>query len=431
MKVKKSRIVVRVFTISLVLGVVGMIFALSTPESIDQEQLKKASDVLGVSTEEVLANYNQQLIIQNIFDGKPEPDFTIEEVDFYFDEQNIFKDNSTNSFSAKELVLTRTLTYDDGTQNIDTIKPSFLNTVSLDFIAVKDDIRPIANGKINYQLSLDVTKEISIADGEFSIFFDQGNVKLIVKKLTNADVKNGKLIIFDQTLELNNLIATSSPGLHKLELRLDKFFIIYADNSREYANPNQILHTVEFEKNLDKTIKKDEYGNYVKVFDFDVPITVSASAQSVKVSYCLSGCRGGGCCSSYSDTGVVPAPPLGAVSITDLSTNKIVAHAPASPGGSCYGSFGYTLLSGSLTSCRYSEGGSSLAFNAQRGQSYRIDVTDPLKSWVINVPESGGAYHYSCITDATKEDTQSQSCTQNGGCTTIYSISSSRSCNFP
>lgn len=381
----------------------------SIPLPPDENQLQIQADFLNIEVEEMLDGATSQLVFTDAFDSPP--DLVIEEIEFRFDEQDL------TEVQVKPLNLVRTITFDDGTEDTSTIPTVTLE--SLNFLAIAEDSRPLNNGKIKFSLEMpiDETKTVRQIEGDFSIGLDDMVVKSIFTKLKLSDIVDNNAVLLSTELNLNTLLNSKSVGLHTLNVRLDKLFVIYEDESREYSNPNQELYTIQFEKNDQKTIKKDEHGQFVKVFDFDVPITVSANTQSVSVSVCLSKCWSGGCCQTYTYSvgaysgGIIPAPALGVVTITDISTGEVVASKPASGAGYCSGQgFGYPIISG-VTQCRaVSGGGGSLGFSAQRGESYRVTVSDPSASWVIDVPETGGAYNYSCVQNA-----------QNGV----------RSCNFP
>ena len=411
-----------------IIGIIGIVtiatvFLLSIPEEPDYAKIQRVSDIIGVSPEDIVNEAESQLLFQNIFPD--EPDFVIEDV-------KVFVDEIAEPPKAKSFELERTFTFDDGTFQKDIVKASLLEQVNLsglDFVALKNDERSLSNGSINLKLTVKVDKEIERAEGEFVIFFGSNKdiVSTISLHLNHADVVDSNLLVFDRTIQLSNLLASKSEGIHTLELRLDELFIIYKDNSREFANPSQILYTIDFEKNIAKSIIKNEEGKNMKIFDFDVPITISANPQIVLSGFCNTYYKAGGCASSYSRETFIPAPALGSVTITDKA-GKIVAEKPAKSAGYCLINAGrYLYGSSDCVSVEPSAGGGSLSFNAQRGESYKITVSDPVKSWTVNVPESGGSFSFSCV--------ESQGFVRTGltlSGVEIYSIVSyGRQCNFP
>ncbi len=420
---KTKHKVIRISVLIAVVAIFGVMFG-SQQNEISQSALTSASETFGISEQEILDNAQTRLVIQSFLDESP--DMVIDEIEYSFKEIDLV------NVEVKTMELIRTFTFDDNSQDIKNISSGVLDSVSLDFLAVKDDSRPLTNGKIKFDLKVPITKEVSIIEGQFSVGLGDNVIKTIVINMDNSDVVNGKITLLSNEFQMNQILSNLPDGVHTLEVRLDKLFIVYEDFSREYSNPLSVIYSVDFEKSSAQTIKKNEQGHFTKTFDFDVPITVSANQQSASVQVCLSGCRGGGCCITYSQGGVIPAPALGLVTVTDISTGEVVASKPPMGAGYCTGQgFGYTVLSGSLTQCSSSSGGGgSLGFSAQRGESYRVTVSDPSASWVIDVPESGGAYNYSCV-DARSATQTGTSYGNYGTSAGIYSISSVRSCNFP
>ena len=411
-----------------VVGIIGIfiiivVFAISIPEDVNNERLQRGADVLGVSAEEIIRESEQQLIVQNIV--AEEPDYVIDEVKFYVDE--IPAVNVTSMTVARHLELERTITFDDGSIDRDVIKSAIFEIPKLDFVSIKDNSTPLSNGKINFKLYVNIDKEIQSAEGSFTIFFGENRsiVKAISPKLSQSDVIDKKLVIFSEDVDLKSLLSQRSEGVYQLELRLEKFFIIFKDNSREYVEPLNVLYSISIEKNLSKSIVKDETGNFIKIFDSDVPISVSANAQSVTGVFCNSYYRTGGCADTYSKTTYIPAPALGSVIITDKN-GIVVASKPPMGAGSCV-QIQDRFVSGASQCIGVTGGGGSLIFNAQRGQSYTISVSDPLRSWIVTVPEPGGSFSYSCIESKTSVRT---GVTLSG--IEIYGIQSNgRVCNFP
>lgn len=436
MRKHKTSVSKPIVSVVLVAGIMAIIFALSIPEDqmqLGDPRLIKIASSLGVSEQKILDDAKEQLIINNFVGDDlfvfADYGFTIDEIEYSFDEIELV------DVVVKPLSLTRTFTFDDGSTDVELIDSSTLDAVSLDFLAISNDVRPLTNGKVKFQLEIPVSKDIDLLHGEFTVGLNDKVIKSIFvdktsisSSTTESDVT---LLLFSEEFNIKQILSNLPDGDHTLEIRLDELYVIHDDNSREYSNPLEILYSVSLEKNSAKTIKKNEQGFFTKVFDFDVPITISANTQSTSVSVCLSGCRGGGCCQTYSESGTIPAPALGAVTITDVSTGEIVASKDAGGAGYCSSGFGRAVLSGGLTQCRTTAGGGgSLGFSAQRGESYLVTVSDPSASWTIDVPEDGGAFNYSCVDS--KSRTQTGTSWGNYGTSRpIYSISSERVCGFP
>lgn len=411
---------------ALIIGIVlvlGLVFIFIIPIDIDDGNLNRISNTIGIETTEIIRESKQHNVLQSIF--SQEPDFEVDDVQIFIDEISI--NNTTDVTVSRNLELERIIIFDDGSTDKKTINSASFETPIFDFTALVDDSRPLSNGKINLILSVDVEKEIEKTEGEFTVFFgsDKKIIKTIQSTHLQSDVINKKLTLFNEVIDIKSLMLSKSEGIYPLELRLEKLFIIFKDNSREFVNPLQVLYTINFEKNLAKSIIKDEVNGFVKVYDFDVPITISANAQSVTSLFCLSSYRGGGCASTYSQTAIIPAPSLGIVTITD-SNGLTVATKPSMGAGYCTQTQSYALVQGLSNCLAVAGGGGSLTFNAQRGQSYKISVSDPSKSWTVNIPESGGSFSYSCI-DAKQSKLTGYTLT---GIPVYSIISLGRTCNF-
>ena len=188
-------------------------------------------------------------------------------------------------------------------------------------------------------------------------------------------------------------------------------------------NPN-LINLLKCHLNIEKSdthsIIKNESGVLVKSFDFDVPLTISSNKQSVTSKMCLSMMRGGGCAYQHSSGSTIPAPAMGSVTITNIKSGEIVAQMDSVNKGSCTTDYRFNIFSNQAYCSQNNYavggyGGSSLGYLAQRGQSYEINISDPLTSWIIDIPITGGEYKYSCIADQG---------TQQGS-------STGRTCNFP
>jgi hypothetical protein len=410
-----------------IIVIVVMVVYFSIPDAVDQSKLSQASELTGLGEDVILANTVDTLFFEDILD---QPDLVVEEIKFNFSEETVVDARVT------ELELVRTITFDDNTKDTQSTKPTTLD--ALDFIAVKDDLREIGNGEISFDIDVPVEKEIRLSQAEFTFYYIEDNdpekkriVKTSFSQLEEVDVNDGVIQILLQDVELNPLLVNSGVGFHTLELVLEKFFIIYEDNSREFVTPLQTIYSIEIEKSDSQTIKKDEAGNLVKSFDFDVPITISSNHQGVAADMCLSRCRGGGCCSHYFTSAIIPAPSMGAVTITNLETNKVVASSPAVKGVCTNTDYRFNSISANLSNCKAVSGGGGLGFSAQRGQSYEIHVADPNKTWTINVPESGGSFTYSCIDSKTATPTGKIAYGNYGTSQQLFTIDGNRACNFP
>ncbi len=343
------------------------------------------------------------------------PPSILNEIQYSFEEETVI------DVTINEYELIRTIHFNDG--SIDE-QSTLSELITLDFIALDNDIREINNGKISFKLTVPIQKPIRLAQGEFTFYYiesgESKNIKTVnyvFNTKSQSDVINDSLIMLDNEIQLSSILSSSPLGTHEFKVVLNKMFIIYDDNSREYANPNKTIYTTNIEKSDTQSIIKNESGVMIKSFDFDVPISISSNIQSVSATMCLSSCRGGGCCSQSTSSSTIPAPQMGSVTITNMESGEVVAQMDSVGKGSCrtdyrYNSFGnqaYCAGNPSMT------GGSSLGYSAQRGQSYEISVSDPVTSWIIDIPITGGEYKYSCIADQG----------------TSQGSSIGRNCNFP
>lgn len=314
---------------------------------------------------------------------------------------------------------------------------------SLDFIAIRDELKEISNGKIELTLTVPIEKEIKISENIMTVYFDEFscnqenpptelnssidcNTKLNPTNSKNAriaqeyatkypaDVIDNKLI-YKIDVDLNPILKNAPNGIHSLIINLEKLFILYDDGTKEYANPYNTIYKTEIEISDSESIIKNN-GLPEKIYDSDVPITISTNKQSVQAIMCLSNYRGGGCASQYTTSSIIPAPALGYVKITNLETNEIVAEMNPTEAGRCNADYRYFPLGNQAFCAENSVTESrSLSYNAQRGQTYQINVSDPYSSWTIEIPMLGGEYHYSCVAEKG---------TKSG--TTV-----GRNCNFP
>ncbi len=437
-----NKIVLIIGSLSAIILFGFLLLPISIPflsEPVSSEQLTEISNILDIPEQELLDSQSSSLIY-NYVRIDNEPDFLIPIIIDGSDEVVNNVEVSLDVLELEQVVplsleLIRTITFDDGTTDIENINAFELNTVTVplfDFVAINNDFRSIGNGKLELNVSVDIDNEIHQSQSKFIIKFDGKVIDTIDKTYSNSDVKNGKLVILDKLINLKPLLATKGNGVYTVEVIMDKFFIINTDHSRDYAEAVETIYTFDIEKSDVKSIKKDEHGNLSKVFDSDVTISVSANQQSVQQHICLARQRGGGCGMPYSTTGVIPAPALGSVTITDISTGKVVASKEAGGAGYCSGrGFGYYVIEGGLTQCRESTGGGgSVSYAGQRGESYKITVSDPARSWIVDIPEEGGSFSYGCV-DSRKANYVQYGTNSHGAVYKFTGISSARVCSFP
>lgn len=384
---------------------------LSTPADDLDKNVKEFSQISEIPEDEIYSNVDTSVFGMSNLDDATYT-YKIEDIsqDYSFSEIFVFEEESiVNDVSQREFILERTLTFDDGSTSTETVNTKFN---ALDYISQSGVIKSIQNGKIGIKLVLPVDKIIEKGYGEFTVYVDDMYVTEIINGFSNVD---SDLIVFEKEFTVGSLLNNKPVGTHTFNVRLNEFYLTYEDNTRLYATPDTI-YSIEFEKNDSQSIIKNESGNYQKAFDFDSPIIISANSNGYQELLCLSACRGGGCCSSYSVGVVVPPPAMGSVKIKNIETGEIVAQKEAVSKGVCLQNES-RLIYPFVSECKTSSSGSSLIYNAQRGQSYEIAISDPNTSFIIKIPESGGSFNYSCVEKREK--------------ISKYDISSYRSCNFP
>ena len=336
---------------------------------------------------------------------------------------------------TKPVSLYRQIIFDDRTtdgKKLDAAAFQLLKVKKLNFIAIEGDDRPLNDGSISFVLSLPIDKPVKRIQGEFVVILNQDLVDRILFDGGNSVVpRHGYVELLKERYVINKLLNGLAFDTHTLQLRIDELSVEYRDGTTEFTTPKQIIYSVDFEKSNTETIKKDENGDFTKTFDFDVPITISSLSQTVDVQICRdfkSFANGWGCI-AYDSVAVIPAPALGAVTITDIHTNEVVATYPAHPAQNCTQNI-KKLVVVPVTDCkRLGEEPFGMIFSADPGKSYHIDVSDPQRSWNIRIPASGGpaSYDYTCIDQRTAEVLSDNA--PHG--LLRYAINSETVCNFP
>ena len=316
----------------------------------------------------------------------------LNQIEYSFDEDIIADEITVNKYE-----LTATITYNDGSESS---KSSFVDLQSLDFITLDDSAREFDNGKISFKLSVPINKEIQLAKSEFTVSYIDSNsnvkkVKNIFNTKTQSDVKDGMVVFLDDDIQFSSILNSSPLGTNELVLTLDKLFVIYDDNSREYANPN-IIYSTTIEKSNSQSIITDETG-ITKIWDQDLPITISTSTQSVTAETCVTSSTTG-CTQSFQSYYKVVSPKLGQITITNLDTNNEIVRTDAISESSCI-----NKLDSEINLCEKVGDGTKFTFMLQRDTSYKIEIGSPQnESFVINTPETDDSYNYTTLIATTQ-----------------------------
>jgi hypothetical protein len=238
---KKVRITVSLLVVAII-AVIGFLSIPSEPtNSIVFEIPNTNESKIVVGDVELIVNNDDIVpvtIIDQIFES---PDITIplsselplsilNEVQYSFEEDVIDDEITVNKY-----VLNTVLTYNDGSESI---QSSFVDLQSLDFITLNDMTKEVP-----------INKQIRLAQSEFTVnYVDSNNnvktLKNIFNTKTQSDVKDGMIVFLDDDIQFSSILNTSPTGINKLIISLDKLFIIYDDNSREYANPNKLYSAI-------------------------------------------------------------------------------------------------------------------------------------------------------------------------------------------
>ncbi len=353
------------------------------------------------------------ITIIDVFLSEP-PDITIplnselpltllNEVQYSFEEDIIDDEITVNNYE-----ITTTITYNDGSV---INQSSFIDLQSLDFLTLDGNTKEFDNGKISFKLSVPISKQIRLAQSEFTVsYIDSNNNVKTIKNIFNtksqSDVKDDMIIFLDDDVQFSSILNSSPLGTNKLVVTLDKLFIVYNDNSREYANPNTI-YSATIEKSNSQSIITNETGN-IRVWDSDIPLTISTNTQSVTAETCVTGSATTGCTQYYQNYYKVASPKLGQITITNLDTNIEIVRTDVVSESSCI-----NKLDSEINLCEKVGDGTKFTFMLQRDSSYKIEVGSPQnESFIINTPETDDTYNYTTLTTTTQTALPQEKMTQ-------------------
>ena len=239
----------------------------------DVELLVSNDDIIPITIIDVLLSEPPDITIPL---NSELPLTLLNEVQYSFEEDIVDDEITVNNYE-----ITTTITYNDGSV---INQSSFIDLQSLDFLTLNDSTKEFDNGKLSIKLSVPIDKQIRLAQSEFTVnYIDSNNNVKTIKNIFNtksqSDVKDDMIIFLDDDVQFSSILNSSPLGINKLVVTLDKLFIVYNDNSREYANPNTI-YSATIEKSNSQSIIASETGN-IRVWDSDIPLTISTNTQSV------------------------------------------------------------------------------------------------------------------------------------------------------
>tara|TARA_B110000495_G_scaffold84404_1_gene72566 strand:- start:285 stop:1802 length:1518 start_codon:yes stop_codon:yes gene_type:complete len=343
-------------------------------------------------------------IIDDVFDKPPDiiipisselPLSLLNEVQYSFEEDVIDAEIVVNKYE-----LTTKITYNDGSESS---QSSFVDLQSLDFLTLDDVAKEFDNGKLSFKLSVPINKQIRLAQSEFTLNYIEPNntvkeMKYIFNTKTQSDVKDEMIVFLDEDIEFASILTSLPLGTNELVLTLDKLFIIYDDNSREYASPDTILYSVTIEKSDSKYIITNETGNTTKIWDSDIPLTISTNTQSVTAETCVTS-SSTGCTQSFQSFYKVVSPKLGHITITNLDNNNELVRTDVVSESSCINN----IVDSEINLCESVGDGTKFTFMLQRDTSYKIEVGSPQnESFVINTPETDDSYNFTTLIATTQ-----------------------------
>jgi len=350
-------------------------------------------------------------IIDDVFDKPPDiiipisselPLSLLNEVQYSFEEDIIDDEITINKYE-----LTTTITYNDGSESS---QSSFVDLQSLDFLTLDDSTKEFDNGKLSFKLSVPINKQIRLAQSEFTLNYIEPNntvkeIKYIFNTKTQSDVKDDMIVFLDEDIKFASILTSLPLGTNELVLTLDKLFIIYDDNSREYASPDT-LYSVTIEKSDSKYIITNETGN-TEIWDSDIPLTVSTNTQSVTAETCVTS-SSTGCTQSFQSFYKVVSPKLGQITITNLDNNNELVRTDVVSESSCI-----NKLDSEINLCESVGDGTKFTFMLQRDTSYKIEVGSPQnESFVINTPETDDSYNFTTLIATTQTALPQKTMTQ-------------------
>ena len=388
----------------IVLVSVGFLFYPSEPnETIVFETSKPNESKIIVGDVELLVS-NDDIIPVSVIDiiFNDEPDLTIpinselplsllNEIEYSFDEDIVDDEITINKYE-----LTTTITYNDGSESS---QSSFVDLQSLDFLTLDDSTKEFDKGKISFKLSVPINKKIKLAQSEFNVSYETSieskSIKYIFNTKTQSDVKDGMIVLLDEDIQFTSILNSSPLGTNELVLTLEKLFVIYDDNSREYASPDTI-YSATIEKSNSQSIITDETGN-IKIWDQDLPLTISTNTQSVTAETCVTS-SSTGCTHSFQSFYKVVSPKLGQITITNLDTNNEMVRTDVVSKSSCI-----NKVDSEINLCESVGDGTKFTFMLQRDTSYKIEIGSPQnESFVINTPETDDSYNFTTLTATTQ-----------------------------
>ncbi len=319
----------------------------------------------------------------------------LNEVQYSFDEDIV-----TDKIAVNKYELLRTITYNDGSVDKQT---TFSELISLDFLTLDDDPKEFDKGKISFKLTVPIQKPIRLAQGEFTFYYiesgESKNIKTVnyvFNTKSQSDVTDNTLTMLDNEIQLSSFLSSSSLGIHEFKVTLDKLFITYDDNSREYANPTTI-YSVTIEKSNSQSIITNEDQN-IRVWDYDIPLTISTATQSVTADTCVSS-SSGSCTQYFQSFYKVASPKLGQITITNLDTNTELVRTDVVSKSSCINKINNV----NINLCDSVGDGTKFTFILQRNNSYKISIGSPQnESFIINTPKTDDSYDYACLTTTTQ-----------------------------
>lgn len=212
------------------------------------------------------------------------------------------------------------------------------------------------------------------------------------------------------TVSLENMIPYLKKGPNEIQLVLAKLTMLKSPFTNAATLPDQVIYKIKFDYDESKIIITGENGNPVKAYDTDISFAVSSFATYSNIYRdCASSTKGQ--CMQYivHYCGGNSAPSIGAITIKEKATDKIIGKSnyyPNNGGRHSTGFQGYTECRGGGWD---SLGGIILDVKLQRNNQYLVEIGSPQNTkFEIHTPETKKTYYIKCSAETGQDACNNQ-----------------------
>ncbi len=350
--------------------------------TVDTQCQNGACDELPLSPEleTILISYNEFLETQTI---QAEPitsdDSIIEQV---LDELTFYE--TVQTFSVTR-ILTDTLTGEISEESV-----SDIQLISNSFITFENDFADITQSNVSYRL--EINSESDITNGRVVLEFLDDGVKFDEQTISlKESPKNGKITKLTKSWSPSTVLGTTENKIHNVEIKILELFF-HNEQGKYFLQDETIVHGMKLDKNSNKIIKQDEIGNTIKIYPTDDLLTINSDGSGVAgKGSCYSSTKGNCNRWAYTFSVTAPAPPVGAITVTD--SNGVVVASSNSFAGS--GSpINHQRDSGTYQTAPHA---TLLSVQIQRDSIYHVHVGTPNNvDFDIKTPVSQKNYVFGC-----------------------------------